>query len=143
LSNYKDAALSLVSMLPYAGDAIGKGGKLFGKGSKIVANAVEEGGDALRYSDEAAAAVRSGTPPTRPRTRPGSDLPSSGKPNSSAAVDYGSGRGTIRDYGPDGAAKRDYDFGHGHGAGDPHAHDWDWSNPTKPRGPSRPLNPGE
>ncbi|MFZ2506852.1 MAG: hypothetical protein WAW79_00055, partial [Steroidobacteraceae bacterium] len=78
------------------------------------------------------------------------DLPPRGVPNSSAAVDKGDGKGTIRDYGPDGRAKTDYDFGHDHptranpqGAGDPHAHDWDWSKPSRERQPPRPLNPGE
>jgi RHS repeat-associated protein len=70
-------------------------------------------------------------------TRPG-DLPAKGEPNSSAAKDYGGGRGQIRDYGPDGRAKTDYDFGHDHGSGDPHAHDWDWTK-KRPRQPGRPL----
>jgi RHS repeat-associated protein len=82
-------------------------------------------------------------------TRSG-DLPARGKPNSSAAVDRGDGKGTIRDYGPDGRARTDYDFGHDHptranprGAGDPHAHDWDWSKPSRERQPPRPLKSGE
>jgi len=70
------------------------------------------------------------------------DLPANGKPNSSSVKDYGEGKGQIRDYGPDGKAKTDYDFGHDHGAGDPHAHDWDWTQ-TPPRQPGRPLQPGE
>jgi hypothetical protein len=74
-------------------------------------------------------------------TRAG-DLPARGKPNSSAAKDDGNGNGQIRDYGKDGRAKTDYDFGHNHGAGDPHAHDWDWSK-TPPRQPGRPIQPGE
>lgn len=37
----------------------------------------------------------------------------------------------IREYGPHGRAKKDYDFGHDHGGGDPHAHDWDWSKKGK------------
>jgi hypothetical protein len=74
-------------------------------------------------------------------TRAG-DLPAKGKPGSTDVVDRGGGKGTIRDYGPDGKAKTDYDFGHDHGAGDPHAHDWDWTKP-KPRQPGRPLKPGE
>ena len=93
-------------------------------------------------SDDAVAAKRSGT-------RPG-DLPARGRPNSSESVDKGNGGGTIRDYGPDGRAKTDYDFGHDHptranpqGAGDPHAHDWDWSKPSRERQPPRPLRPGE
>jgi RHS repeat-associated protein len=68
--------------------------------------------------------------------------PARGKPNSLEAFDDGRGGGTIRDFGPDGQARIDYDFGHDHGAGDPHAHDWDWSMP-KPRGAGRPLRPGE
>ena len=74
-------------------------------------------------------------------TRPG-DLPARGEPNSTDVVDRGGGKGTIRDYGPDGRATTDYDFGHDHGHGDPHAHDWDWSKP-KPRQTGRPINPGE
>jgi RHS repeat-associated protein len=71
------------------------------------------------------------------------DLPSNGKPNSSSARDNGRGRGQIRDYGPDGRARTDYDFGHDHtGAGDPHAHDWDWTK-SPPRQPPRPIRPGE
>jgi hypothetical protein len=75
-------------------------------------------------------------------TRDG-DLPAKGKPNSSDARDHGEGKGQIRDYGADGRAKTDYDFGHDHtGVGDPHAHDWDWSK-KPPRQPPRPLFPGE
>jgi hypothetical protein len=71
------------------------------------------------------------------------DLPARGKPNSSSVKDYGNGNGQIREYGPDGRATKDFDFGHDHGSGDPHAHDWDWSNPVQPRGPGRPLGPNE
>jgi RHS repeat-associated protein len=74
-------------------------------------------------------------------TRAG-DLPARGKPNSTTAKDDGRGNGQIRDYGKDGRAKTDYDFGHDHGAGDPHAHDWDWSK-KPPRQPGRPIEPGE
>lgn len=70
------------------------------------------------------------------------DLPGSAEPNSTAVKDSGDGRGQIREYGPDGRAKVDHDFGHDHGAGDPHAHDWNWSK-TPPRQEGRPLNPGE
>ena len=70
------------------------------------------------------------------------DLPSRGAPNSSAYVDRGDGSGTIRDYGSDGRAKTDYDFGHDHETGDPHAHDWDWSA-KKRRQDGRPLKDGE
>jgi hypothetical protein len=70
------------------------------------------------------------------------DLPARGKPNSSASRDDGNGRGQIREYGDDGRASKDFDFGHDHGAGDPHVHDWDWSKPS-PRQPGRPLRKGE
>ncbi|HET6383738.1 MAG TPA: RHS repeat-associated core domain-containing protein, partial [Armatimonadota bacterium] len=71
-------------------------------------------------------------------TRPG-DLPARGQPNSVACKDYGNGEGQIREYGPDGRAKVDYDFGHDHtNCGDPHAHDWDWSQPRPRQGP-RPI----
>jgi RHS repeat-associated protein len=68
------------------------------------------------------------------------DLPAKAEPNSTSVKDYGGGQGQIREYGPDGKATTDYDFGHDHGAGDPHAHDWDWSK-TPPRQPGRPLDP--
>ncbi len=78
------------------------------------------------------------------RAGAGSCLPTHGKPNSSEASDVGNGAGTIRDYGSDGKARTDYDFGHDHtGAGDPHAHDWDWTHPKPVRLPPRPLHPGE
>jgi len=79
------------------------------------------------------------------RSGAGSKLPTTGMPNSSGAAEDGQGGGTIRDYGPDGKAATDYDFGHNHnGAGDPHAHDWDWSGkkPVRSKNP-RPLEPGE
>lgn len=47
--------------------------------------------------------------------------PARGQPNSRRVFPNSKGGGTIRDYGPDGRAKTDYDFGHDHGAGDPHA----------------------
>jgi hypothetical protein len=73
------------------------------------------------------------------RVRPGSSLPSSSKPNDVRVEERPDG-GTIRDYGADGSAKTDYDFGHDHtGAGDPHAHDWIDGR----RGDPRPLKPGE
>ena len=84
----------------------------------------------------------SGEEPPKGGHREG-DLPATGEPGSTAATDKGEGKGTIREYGPDGKAKRDYDFGHDHGAGDPHAHDWDWTKPGKERGKGRPLKPGE
>ncbi|GEM_PF-2958463 len=74
------------------------------------------------------------------------DLPATGKPNSTAVKDYGNGEGQIREYGPDGKATKDIDFGHSHhhpDVGSPHVHDWDWSK-TPPRNPeARPLRPGE
>jgi RHS repeat-associated protein len=66
-------------------------------------------------------------------------LPRESKPNSTDALDRGNGSGQIRDYGPDGSATKDFDFGHDHGAGDPHAHDWVDGR----RQPGRSLRPGE
>jgi RHS repeat-associated protein len=88
-----------------------------------------------------------GTAPNAPddSTRAGmrSPLPGKGKPNSTDSWDKPGGGGTIRDFGPDGRATTDFDFGHDYeGAGDPHAHGWDWSNPN-PRGPARPIGPNE
>lgn len=79
--------------------------------------------------------------PTVCHARPGagSDMPSKGPPNSTDVSDRGNGNGTIRDYGPNGDAQTDYDFGHDHGSGDPHGHDWN----NGVRGPHRPLAPGE
>ena len=71
------------------------------------------------------------------------DLPARGKPNSTDVRDDGRGNGQIRDYGEDGRAKTDYDFGHDHrGDGDPHAHDWDWSR-DPPRQEPRPIGDDE
>lgn len=75
-------------------------------------------------------------------------LPLTGKPNSSDSVDWGNGKGTIRDYDADGKAKTDYDFGHDHnGSGDPHAHDWNWSDTNDNASPyrpgARPIKQGE
>jgi uncharacterized protein YukE len=71
------------------------------------------------------------------------DLPARGAPGSSGVRDDGQGNGQIRDYGPDGRAVKDYDFGHDHnGAGDPHAHDWDWSK-RPARQPARPIGQNE
>lgn len=57
--------------------------------------------------------------------------------------DDGRGHGQIRDYGNDGRATTDFDFGHDHtGKGDPHAHDWDWGRHPPRQGP-RPIGPGE
>jgi len=62
-------------------------------------------------------------------SRPGGSLRATGPPNSTAVEDRGNGQGTIREYGPDGRATVDYDFGHPHHPGltEPHAHDWTWS----------------
>jgi RHS repeat-associated protein len=68
--------------------------------------------------------------------------PAKGTPNTTEAFNSGDGTGTIREFGPDGRASTDFDFGHDHGAGNPHAHDWDW-NRIPPRQPGRPLRPGE
>ncbi|HEX5066857.1 MAG TPA: RHS repeat-associated core domain-containing protein, partial [Myxococcota bacterium] len=65
------------------------------------------------------------------------------KPNSRQTYTDGKGGQTVRDFGADGKASRDVDYGHNHGQGDPHAHDWDWNNPDNPRQPGRPLNDGE
>lgn len=66
-------------------------------------------------------------------------LPREGVPNSTDVIDRGNGSGQIREYGPDGMASKDFDFGHDHGAGDPHAHDW----LEGVRQPGRPIEPGE
>jgi hypothetical protein len=67
---------------------------------------------------------------------PSQSLPKAGAPNSTGVLDRGNGSGQIRDYGPNGEAQTDYDFGHDHnGAGDPHAHDW----VDGVRGKARPL----
>jgi RHS repeat-associated protein len=64
-------------------------------------------------------------------------------PNSRQTFSTGDGGRTVRDYGPDGRATRDVDYGHDHGgSGDPHAHDWDWDQ-KPPRQPDRPLQEGE
>jgi RHS repeat-associated protein len=71
---------------------------------------------------------------------PSQSLPKKGKPSSTAVIDKGNGRGQIRDYGSDGVAIKDFDFGHDHtGAGDPHAHDWHQGS----RQPPRSIRPGE
>ena len=50
--------------------------------------------------------------------------PIKGNPNSKQEFPDGKGGKTVREYGPDGKATRDTDYGHDHGAGDPHTHDW-------------------
>ncbi len=120
------------SIVPGAGTLAGAGsgalvGAVGGLGTGIIAGAAKDLGTLANSLFNA----RSG------------DLPAKGKPNSSAARDDGKGNGQIREYGPDGRAKTDYDFGHDHtGAGDPHAHDWDWTK-TPPRQPPRPIGPNE
>ncbi len=76
------------------------------------------------------------------------DLPGKGEPGSTGVTEKAPGAGTIRDYGPDGWAETDYDFGHNHPPrcpGDPHAHDFEENPETGriERGPGRPLRPGE
>ena len=66
-------------------------------------------------------------------------LPRTGTPNSTDVIDRGNGKGQIRDYGDNGGAAKDFDFGHDHGVGDPHAHDW--IDGQRQRG--RPIGPGE
>jgi RHS repeat-associated protein len=86
------------------------------------------------------------TSPAEPVARSETDLPATkGPPNGTLVRDDGKGNAQIRDYGPDGRAKKDFDFGHDHGQGDPHVHDYDWSKyPAEdPRGPGRPLGPGD
>lgn len=68
----------------------------------------------------------------------GSSSPT-GKPNSKETFPKPDGGKTVREYGKDGKAIRDVDYGHNHGAGDPHIHDWDWSGPRPIRGIGRPL----
>ena len=74
------------------------------------------------------------------------DLPSTGEPNSSAAKEpsYNSDgtvhdKGQVRDYGPDGHAKTDYDFGHPDHNDTLHAHDF---GPAVPRFPGGPMKTG-
>jgi hypothetical protein len=73
-----------------------------------------------------------GAPPPAPDRTPGK-----GEPNSTQEFPDGKGGKTVREYGSDGRAVTDTDYGHDHGAGDPHVHDWDWSKP-RPRQPGRP-----
>jgi hypothetical protein len=70
---------------------------------------------------------------------PSQRLPKTGTPNSTGVLDRGNGSGQIRDYGANGEAQTDFDFGHDHGAGDPHAHDWT----DGVRGEGRVIRPGE
>jgi RHS repeat-associated protein len=127
-------AFAAAGIPPDASDAAGAA-QCFAGGAGKAAGAV---GDAAKAGKKGAGAGSKGS---RGAGRAG-DLPASGKPNSAASKDYGGGKGQIREYGPDGRAKKDFDFGHDHGAGDPHVHDWDWSKP-RPRQPGRPPRPGE
>lgn len=115
-------------------------GKIFGGVVADTPNdeAIKKANDALKSAEEVTKSKAKNCPPG---TRQG-DLPGKAKPNSTDVKDKGGGEGQIRDYGPDGRAKVDYDFGHDHGAGDPHAHDWNWSK-KPPRQPGRSLKPGE
>jgi hypothetical protein len=76
------------------------------------------------------------TDSTRPQT------PAKGEPGSTVVIPTPTGK-TVREYGPDGKAVKDIDYGHDHGAGDSHVHDWDWTGPKSIRGPGRPPRPGE
>ena len=70
-------------------------------------------------------------------------LPATGPPNSTdERHDAAGGIIQRRYYGPDGRAVKNIDYNHDHWAGVPHAHDWDWTQ-DPPRGPGRPLVPGE
>ena len=73
-----------------------------------------------------------------------------GPPDGSLSEDSGiegGNKGQIRDYGPDGRAKCDYDINHPAEDGpNPHAHDWNWhedGGPPQRMHPGRALNPGE
>jgi RHS repeat-associated protein len=69
--------------------------------------------------------------------------PAKGQPNTTQEFNQGKNT-TYRDYGADGKATRDTDYGHDHGQGDPHVHDWDWSKPRgQERGKGRPPLPDE
>jgi RHS repeat-associated protein len=73
-----------------------------------------------------------------------SGLPLNGPPNSSDHIEGPNGQ--IRDYGPDGRAKTDFDFGHPQHHPDlesPHAHDWDCPSGKPQRGPGRNVGPNE
>lgn len=52
----------------------------------------------------------------------GGRTPVRGIPNSKVCYPDGKGGHTEREYGPDGKAKSDTDYGHSHDAGDPHTH---------------------
>jgi RHS repeat-associated protein len=76
------------------------------------------------------------------------NLPGKGAPGSTGVTEKAPGVGTIRDYGPEGWAETDFDFGHNHPPecpGDPHAHDFEINPETgvNERGDGRPIEPGE
>jgi RHS repeat-associated protein len=131
--NFFGAGSALLGIIPFAGTAADAA-----RLANRVKKCMDAGSDAGRAADKAADAAKA----SKAGTRAG-DLPGKGKPNSTDVVDKGGGNGTIRDYGPDGKAKTDYDFGHDHGSGDPHAHDWNWLKPGSERQLGRPLKPGE
>lgn len=62
--------------------------------------------------------------------------PATGEPGTKQEFPDSKGGKTVREYGQDGKATRDTDYGHDHGAGDPHVHDWDWSKDS-PRQPGK------
>jgi RHS repeat-associated protein len=76
------------------------------------------------------------------------DLPGKGEPGSTGVTEKGNGTGTIREYGPEGWAETDFDFGHNHPPGcpgNPHARDFE-INPETGRltcGSGRPFGPEE
>jgi len=118
-----------------AGRVVGIVGSLVG--GEAAATLAARGGRgvaaaARRFATDEAGSVEA-------RAFPRRSLPTRGKPNSTDVIDRGNGRGQIRDYGPDGKARKDFDFGHDHGRGDPHAHDWVDGQRQK----GRPIGPGE
>jgi hypothetical protein len=67
-----------------------------------------------------------------------------GPPNSSDHIEGPNGQ--IRDYGPDGRAVKDFDFGHPQHHPDldsPHAHDWDYPDGKPVRGRARSVESNE
>jgi RHS repeat-associated protein len=58
--DYSGAALSLVSMVPVVGDAIGKGGKVVKAGVKLADEAGAVGKQAVKHVDEAGSALKQG-----------------------------------------------------------------------------------
>ncbi len=64
--------------------------------------------------------------------KPNPRTPAKGDPGSTVEFPNRKGGKTVREYGPDGKAVKDTDYGHSHDKGDPHTHNWDWNGP-KPR----------